>query len=82
MTNACGLADSCLNVVEPGRGATGPGRLASDRRRPDWDGGPLITPMLALFFDVLPLAALSSDLVGSAVMKPVGSVTYAAALST
>ena len=36
-------------------------------------GGALMTPVLVLFFDVLPLAAVSSDLVASAVMKPVGS---------
>lgn len=36
-------------------------------------GGALMTPMLVLFFNVPPLAAVSSDLVSSAVMKPVGS---------
>ena len=35
-------------------------------------GGALMTPMLVLFFGVQPLAAVSSDLVASAVMKPVG----------
>lgn len=35
-------------------------------------GGALMTPMLVLFFNVPPLAAVSSDLVSSAVMKPVG----------
>ena len=35
-------------------------------------GGALMTPMLMLFFGVPPLAAVSSDLVASAVMKPVG----------
>ena len=39
-------------------------------------GGALMTPMLVLFFDVLPLTAVSSDLVASAVMKPVGSVVH------
>jgi uncharacterized membrane protein YfcA len=39
-------------------------------------GGALMTPMLVLFFDVMPLAAVSSDLVASAVMKPVGSVVH------
>lgn len=36
-------------------------------------GGALMTPALVLFFGVPPLAAVSSDLVASAVMKPVGS---------
>ena len=35
-----------------------------------------MTPMLVLFFDVLPLTAVSSDLVASAVMKPVGSAVH------
>src|SRR5262245_2813020 len=39
-------------------------------------GGALMTPMLVFFFDVPPLAAVSSDLVASAVMKPVGSVVH------
>ena len=39
-------------------------------------GGALMTPMLVLFFDVLPLTAVSSDLVASAVMKPVGSAVH------
>ena len=39
-------------------------------------GGALMTPVLVLFFDVLPLTAVSSDLVASAVMKPVGSVVH------
>ena len=39
-------------------------------------GGALMTPMLVLFFGVAPLAAVSSDLVASAVMKPVGSVVH------
>jgi uncharacterized protein len=39
-------------------------------------GGALMTPMLVLFFDVMPLTAVSSDLVASAVMKPVGSVVH------
>ena len=33
-------------------------------------GGALMTPVLVLFFGVQPLAAVSSDLVASAVMKP------------
>lgn len=39
-------------------------------------GGALMTPMLVLFFNVSPLAAVSSDLVASAVMKPVGSFVH------
>ncbi len=35
-------------------------------------GGALMTPMLVLFFGVQPLAAVSSDLVASAFMKPIG----------
>ena len=39
-------------------------------------GGALMTPVLVLFFDVLPLTAVSSDLVASAIMKPVGSAVH------
>src|SRR5215212_5231839 len=39
-------------------------------------GGALMTPVLVFFFDVPPLAAVSSDLVASAVMKPVGSLVH------
>jgi uncharacterized protein len=39
-------------------------------------GGALMTPVLVLFFGVPPLAAVSSDLVVSAVMKPVGGVVH------
>ncbi|HEV2084822.1 MAG TPA: sulfite exporter TauE/SafE family protein [Gemmatimonadales bacterium] len=39
-------------------------------------GGALMTPVLVLFFNVPPLTAISSDLVASAVMKPVGSVVH------
>lgn len=39
-------------------------------------GGALMTPVLVLFFHVQPLAAVSSDLVASAVMKPVGSAVH------
>ncbi|MBA3317285.1 MAG: sulfite exporter TauE/SafE family protein [Gemmatimonadales bacterium] len=39
-------------------------------------GGALMTPVLVLFFQVPPLAAVSSDLVASAIMKPVGSVVH------
>jgi uncharacterized membrane protein YfcA len=39
-------------------------------------GGALMTPVLVLFFGIQPLAAVSSDLVASAVMKPVGSVVH------
>src|SRR6266540_4455349 len=36
-------------------------------------GGALMTPILVLLFKVQPLAAVSSDLVASMVMKPVGA---------
>src|SRR5687767_15862885 len=39
-------------------------------------GGALMTPVLVLFFGVPPLAAVSSDLVVSAVMKPVGGAVH------
>ncbi len=39
-------------------------------------GGALMTPMLVFFFGVPPLAAVSSDLVTSAIMKPVGSLVH------
>ncbi|RAY14329.1 sulfite exporter TauE/SafE family protein [Actinomadura craniellae] len=39
-------------------------------------GGALMTPMLVTFFGVQPLAAVSSDLVAAAVMKPVGSAVH------
>ncbi len=39
-------------------------------------GGALMTPVLVLFFGVQPLAAVSSDLVASAVMKPFGSFVH------
>lgn len=39
-------------------------------------GGALMTPVLVLFFNVPPLAAVSSDLVSSAVMKPIGSLVH------
>jgi uncharacterized membrane protein YfcA len=39
-------------------------------------GGALMTPMLVLIFHQNPLAAVSSDLVASAVMKPVGSAVH------
>ncbi|MBF0817519.1 sulfite exporter TauE/SafE family protein [Microbacterium paludicola] len=39
-------------------------------------GGALMTPTLVLFFNVPPLTAVSSDLVTSAVMKPVGSLVH------
>lgn len=39
-------------------------------------GGALMTPMLVFFFGVNPLAAVSSDLVTSAVMKPFGSLVH------
>lgn len=39
-------------------------------------GGALMTPVLVFFFGVQPLAAVSSDLVASAVMKPVGGLVH------
>lgn len=39
-------------------------------------GGALMTPMMILLFNVAPLAAVSSDLVASMVMKPVGGAVH------
>src|ERR1700735_2871134 len=39
-------------------------------------GGALMTPMLILLFGVTPTAAISSDLVASVVMRPVGAVVH------
>jgi uncharacterized protein len=39
-------------------------------------GGALMTPVLVIFFHIPPLAAVSSDLVASAVMKPFGSFVH------
>jgi len=39
-------------------------------------GGALMTPILVLLFGVEPLAAVSSDLVASLFMKPVGSAVH------
>ncbi len=39
-------------------------------------GGALMTPMLVLFFGIQPLAAVSSDLVASLCMKPVGGLVH------
>ena len=39
-------------------------------------GGALMTPVLVLFFGVPPLTAVSSDLIASAAMKPVGSAVH------
>lgn len=39
-------------------------------------GGALMTPVLLIFFNIPPLAAVSSDLVASAIMKPVGSFVH------
>jgi uncharacterized protein len=39
-------------------------------------GGALMTPVLVIFFHIPPLAAVSSDLVASAVMKPFGSLVH------
>jgi uncharacterized membrane protein YfcA len=40
-------------------------------------GGALMTPILVLLFRVQPLAAVSSDLVASVIMKPVGGAVHA-----
>src|ERR1700760_1489191 len=40
-------------------------------------GGALMTPILVLFFGIPPLAAVSSDLAASAVMKPFGGWVHA-----
>jgi uncharacterized membrane protein YfcA len=40
-------------------------------------GGALMTPILVLLFGVAPLAAVSSDLVASLIMKPVGAAVHA-----
>jgi len=40
-------------------------------------GGSLMTPILVLLFGVQPLAAVSSDLVASMIMKPVGAAVHA-----
>lgn len=39
-------------------------------------GGALMTPLLVLFFGIPPLAAVSSDLMASLVMKPVGGLVH------
>jgi uncharacterized membrane protein YfcA len=39
-------------------------------------GGALMTPILVLLFGVQPLAAISSDLVAAAIMKPVGGAVH------
>src|SRR3954470_13954144 len=39
-------------------------------------GGALMTPVLVLLFHIQPLAAVSSDLVASMVMKPVGGAVH------
>jgi uncharacterized protein len=39
-------------------------------------GGALLTPLLVLLFRVAPLAAISSDLLASLVMKPVGGAVH------
>lgn len=39
-------------------------------------GGALMTPVLVIFFGISPLAAVSSDLVVSLVMKPVGGAVH------
>ncbi len=40
-------------------------------------GGALMTPILVLIFGIQPLAAISSDLVASLIMKPVGAAVHA-----
>src|SRR5947208_12914438 len=40
-------------------------------------GGALMTPILVLIFHTQPLAAVSSDLVASLVMKPIGGSVHA-----
>ncbi len=40
-------------------------------------GGALMTPILVLFFNIPPMAAVSSDLVVSLLMKPVGGAVHA-----
>ncbi len=40
-------------------------------------GGALMTPILILIFGVTPLAAVSSDLVASLIMKPIGAAVHA-----
>src|SRR6187401_3611482 len=39
-------------------------------------GGALMTPLLILFFGVDPLTAVSSDIVASVVMKPIGGSVH------
>jgi uncharacterized membrane protein YfcA len=39
-------------------------------------GGALMTPILVIFFNIQPLAAVSSDLVASLFMKPVGAAVH------
>jgi uncharacterized membrane protein YfcA len=39
-------------------------------------GGALMTPILVIFFHTTPLAAVSSDLVASLVMKPIGGTVH------
>ncbi|GAA4589293.1 putative membrane protein YfcA [Actinoplanes octamycinicus] len=40
-------------------------------------GGALMTPILVLFFGINPVAAIGSDLVASAIMKPFGGAVHA-----
>ena len=39
-------------------------------------GGALMTPILVLLFGVEPLTAVSSDIVASMVMKPIGGAVH------
>src|SRR3954471_16848935 len=40
-------------------------------------GGALMTPILVIFFNIEPLAAVSSDLVASVIIKPFGAAVHA-----
>ena len=40
-------------------------------------GGALMTPILVIFFNIQPLAAVSSDLVASVIVKPFGAAVHA-----
>src|SRR3954470_5606036 len=58
---AIALAGLCVGIVV---GLTGMG------------GGALMTPILVFFFGVPPLAAVSSDVVASFFMKPIGGLVH------
>ena len=40
-------------------------------------GGALMTPVLVIFFHVVPTAAISSDVVASVILKPIGGGVHA-----